>query len=57
MVKEQPAKDVIKCACLLDPGHTMSDAWTAGGEGLQEGARREVVGLKAARIAEAQVRE
>ena len=53
MVKEQPAKDVIKCACLLEPCQTMSEAWTAGGEGLQDGARLEVVDLKAERIAEA----
>ena len=56
-VKAKTAKDVIKCACLLEPCQTMSEAWTAGGEGLQDGARREVVDLKAARIAEAQVRE
>ena len=56
-VKAQPAKDFIKCACLLEPSQTMSEAWTAGGEGLQDGARREVVDLKAERIAEAQVRK
>ena len=43
MVKAQPAQDFIKCACLLEPSQTMSEAWTAGGEGLQGGARREVV--------------
>ena len=57
MVKAQPAKDFIKCACLLEPSQTISEAWTAGGEGLQDGARREVVDLTLARIAEAPVRE
>ena len=56
-VKAKPAKDFIKCACLVELSQTMSEAWTAGGEGLQDGARREVVDLKAERIAEAQVRE
>ena len=44
-------------AQVREPSQTMSEAWTAGGEGLQDGARREVVDLTLARIAEAPVRE